>query len=231
MTHIRCSALLFDMDGVLIDSTPAVARVWSRWARAHGFPPEEVVAKAHGRPSITTVREYLPDADHEAENRIVERSEIEDLEGVVPLPGARELLDHLPRNRWTIVTSSTRPLAEARLRAAGLSIPEKLITSSDITNGKPHPEPYLKAASMLGYPAAECVVVEDVAAGIEAGRAAGARVIALPTTCNVSALKAAGANWILKDCSAISVCRVNADLHLELNEDMTRKDMVAESAR
>jgi len=75
------------------------------------------------------------------------------------------------------------------------------------------------------------VVVEDVAAGIEAGRAAGARVIALPTTCNVSALKAAGANWILKDCSAISVCRVNADLHLELNEDMTRKDMVAESAR
>ena len=231
MTHIRCSALLFDMDGVLIDSTPAVARVWSRWARAHGFPPEEVVAKAHGRPSITTVREYLPDADHEAENRIVERSEIEDLEGVVPLPGARELLDHLPRNRWTIVTSSTRPLAEARLRAAGLSIHEKLITSSDITNGKPHPEPYLKAASVLGYPAAECVVVEDVAAGIEAGRAAGARVIALPTTCNVSALKAAGANWILKDCSAISVCRVNADLHLELNEDMTRKDMVAESAR
>ena len=231
MTHIRCSALLFDMDGVLIDSTPAVARVWSRWARAHGFPPEEVVAKAHGRPSITTVREYLPDADHEAENRIVERSEIEDLEGVVPLPGARELLDHLPRNRWTIVTSSTRPLAKVRLRAAGLSIPEKLITSSDITNGKPHPEPYLKAASMLGYPAAECVVVEDAAAGIEAGRAAGARVIAFPTTCNVSALKGAGSDWILKDCSAISVCRVNADLHLELDEDFTRKDMVAESAR
>jgi len=79
---IRCSALLFDMDGVLIDSTPAVARVWRRWARAHGFQPEEVVAKAHGRPSIATVREYLPDADHEAENRIVERNEMEDLEGV-----------------------------------------------------------------------------------------------------------------------------------------------------
>ena len=218
MTHIRCSALLFDMDGVLIDSTPAVARVWSRWARAHGFPSEEVVAKAHGRPSITTVREYLPDADHEAENRIVERSEIEDLEGVVPLPGARELLDHLPRNRWTIVTSSTRPLAEARLRAAGLSIHEKLITSSDITNGKPHPEPYLKAASMLGYPAAECVVVEDAAAGIEAGRAAGARVIAFPTTQAVSDLRTAGANWVLRNCSDIKVAQHEPDLTLDLRD-------------
>lgn len=230
MTQIQCRALLFDMDGVLIDSTPAVARVWRRWARAHGFPPEEVVAKAHGRPSITTVREYLPEADHEAETRIVERDEIEDLEGVVPLPGARELLDHLPRNRWTIVTSSTRPLAEVRLQAAGLSIPEKLITSSDIAHGKPHPEPYLKAANMLGYPAAECVVVEDVVAGIESGRAAGARVIAFPTTRAVSDLRTAGANWVLRNCSAISVYRIDANLHLELNEDLTRKDMAVESA-
>src|SRR6201988_2181178 len=128
-TMIRCGALLFDMDGVLIDSTPAVARVWSRWARAHGFQPEEVVAKAHGRPSIATVREYLPDADHEAENWIVEQNEMEDLEGVIRLPGAQELLNRLPKKRWTIVTSSTRPLAEVRLRAAGLTIPKKLITS------------------------------------------------------------------------------------------------------
>ena len=123
------------MDGVLIDSTPAVARVWQKWALQHGFNPEEVVARAHGRPSITTVREYLPRADHEAENRIVERSEMEDLEGVIPLPGARELLASLPCDRWTIVTSSTRPLAEVRLRAAGLLIPRKLVTSSEVTNG------------------------------------------------------------------------------------------------
>jgi sugar-phosphatase len=162
------------------------------------------------------VREYLPDADHEAENRIVERSEIEDLEGVVPLPGARELLDHLPRNRWTIVTSSTRPLAEVRLRAAGLSIPKKLITSSDITNGKPHPEPYLKGASVLRFPPGECIVLEDAPAGIRAGRAAGARVIAFKTTAHESALREAGADWILNNCADIRLLDSGSDLKLEL---------------
>ena len=108
MTQIRCSALLFDMDGVLIDSTPAVARVWCKWAIAHNFEPDEVVARAHGRPSIVTVREYLPESDDVAEYRLVEQAEMEDLEGVAPLPGARELLKSLPADRWTIVTSSTR---------------------------------------------------------------------------------------------------------------------------
>jgi len=88
MTHVRCAALLFDLDGVLINSTPAVARVWYRWAIEHGFNPEEVVTRAHGRPSLATVRDYLPNSDHEAENLEVERREIEDLEGVIPLPGA-----------------------------------------------------------------------------------------------------------------------------------------------
>ena len=122
MTPITCSALLFDLDGVLIDSTPAVTRVWTQWAMAHGFDPDDVVRKAHGRPSIATIREYLPHADYEAENREVERREMEDLEGVVTLPGARELLLALPADRWTIVTSCTRPLAEVRLRAAKLPI-------------------------------------------------------------------------------------------------------------
>jgi mannitol-1-/sugar-/sorbitol-6-phosphatase len=152
MTEIHCAALLFDLDGVLINSTPAVARVWRRWAIEHGFNPEEVVARAHGRPSLTTVREYLPNSDHEAENREVERREIADLEGVIPLPGALDLLASLPDDRWTIVTSCTRPLAEVRIRAAGLPLPKKLITSNDITHGKPHPEPYLKGASVLGFP-------------------------------------------------------------------------------
>ena len=216
MTRVRCSALLFDLDGVLIDSTPAVTRVWRGWAIEHGFDPEEVVERAHGRPSLTTVREYLPGANHEAENREVERREIEDLVGIVPLPGARQLLESLPFHRWTIVTSCTRPLAEVRLRAAGLPIPKLLITSSDVTHGKPHPEPYQKAADALGVATDHCVVVEDVPAGIRAGKAAGARVIAFPTTIDEVSLRAAGADWVLSNCSGITASEEGDSLTLML---------------
>jgi len=209
MTKLNCAALLFDMDGVLINSTPAVARVWRQWAIEHGFNPEEVVAAAHGRPSLTTVSEYLPNADHEAENREVERREIEDLEGVIPLPGALDLLASLPADRWTIVTSCTRPLAEVRIKAAGLPLPRRFITSNDIVHGKPNPEPYQKAATMLGFPASECVVVEDVPAGIRSGKAAGARVIAFTTTVPEAILRDAGAEWVLKNCADIHLDRIH----------------------
>jgi len=219
MTQIHCAALLFDLDGVLINSTPAVARVWRGWALEHGFNPEEVVARAHGRPSLTTVREYLPDADHEAENREVERREIEDLDGVVPLPGALDLLDSLPADRWTIVTSCTRPLAEVRIRAAGLPLPKKLITSNDIIHGKPHPEPYLKGASILGFPPEECIVLEDVPAGVRAGKAAGAKVIAFKTTVLESVLRETGAEWILNNCADLRLLDRKPNLKLELTEE------------
>jgi len=215
---ISCSAVLFDMDGVLVDSTPAVARVWAKWAIQHGFEPHEVVAKAHGRPSITTVRELLPNADHEAENRLVERAEIEDLEGVVPIPGANELLAALPGNRWAIVTSSTKPLADARLRFVGLKLPACVVTSSDIVNGKPHPEPYLTAAAKLGFPAEDCIVVEDAPAGIRAGKAAGSRVIALRTTVTDTELSAAGADWFLDNCEQIAARQEAGRLCLFLDE-------------
>ena len=204
------------MDGVLIDSTPAVARVWRRWAIEHGFNPEEVVARAHGRPSLTTVREYLPNADHEAENHEVERREIGDLEGVVPLPGALDLLASLPEDRWTIVTSCTRPLAEVRIRAAGLPRPKNLITSNDIVQGKPHPDPYLKGASALGFPPTECVVLEDVPAGVRAGKAAGAKVIAFKATVQESVLRDAGADWILNNCADIRLLDSGESLKLAL---------------
>jgi mannitol-1-/sugar-/sorbitol-6-phosphatase len=222
MTKITCSALLFDMDGVLIDSTPAVTRVWRQWAIAHGFDPDGVVRKAHGRPSIATIRDYLPHSDHEAENREVERREIQDLVGVVTLPGARELLSALPQDRWTIVTSCTRPLAEVRLRAAGLPIPERLLTCNDVKIGKPDPEPYLKGASLLGISAADCVVLEDVPAGIRAGKAAGARVIACTTTVAESELRDAGADWIVEGCKSISfrVGEASHVLTLELDGDV-----------
>ncbi len=219
MTEIHCAALLFDMDGVLINSTPAVSRVWRRWALEHGFDPDEVVARAHGRPSLTTVREYLPNSDHEAENREVERREIEDLEGVTPLPGALELLASLPADRWTIVTSCTRALAEVRIRAGGLPVPKKLITSNDITHGKPHPDPYLKGASLLGFSPADCVVLEDVPAGVRSGKAAGARVIALKTTAEESVLREAGADWVLNSCADIRLLDHTQGLKLSFSEE------------
>lgn len=193
------------MDGVLIDSTPAVARVWATWAFEHGFDPQEVVRRAHGRPSISTIRDYLPHADHEAENREVERREIEDLEGIVVLPGTLDLLTSLPRDRWAIVTSCTRALAHVRIQAAGLPMPKVVLTSNDVVNGKPAPEPYVKAAAILGFPASACIVVEDVPAGIRAGKESRARVIAFRTTVTNEELRKADPDWIVDNCGAISL--------------------------
>jgi len=205
MGKIDCQGLLFDLDGVLVDSTPAVARVWTIWARKHGFDPEETVRKAHGRPSLATIRELLPNADHQQENALVERMEIEDVSDVVPLPGTLELLGSLPAERWTVVTSCTRALALVRLQVAGLPIPQKMVTSTDIVNGKPHPEPYLKGARLLGIAPQDCVVFEDAPAGIRSGKAAESRVVAFQTTESDDRLRLAGADWIVKDASAVRV--------------------------
>ena len=211
MLSIRCRGVLFDLDGVLVDSTPAVARAWAGWAREHGFEPDEVVKKAHGRPSITTIRELLPHADHAAEDREMERREIADVDGVIPLPGALELLRALPLERWAIVTSCTRALAHVRIGAARLPQPQHLVTSSDVKHGKPNPEPYLKGAQILGVPANECIVIEDAPAGIRAGKAAGASVLALRTTASDAELQQAGADWILDDCAGLFLDSSPAD--------------------
>lgn len=217
MTTIRCQAVLFDMDGVLVFSMGAVERVWSKWAIAHGFDPRVVVHAAHGRPSIETVREFLPDADSQAENREIERAEIEDLEGVVPVPGALALVNSLPADRWIVATSATLALAEVRLRAAGIPVLHNMITSGDIKRGKPDPEPYLKAAARLGFPASKCVVVEDAIAGVRSGKAARARVIALPTSTDRVQLEKAGADWVVRDCSDIAAAFDGTTLLLTLN--------------
>jgi sugar-phosphatase len=218
MTTVSTQALLFDMDGVLINSIPAVERVWSRWAAERGFNVHEVLRHAHGRPSIATLRDLLPDADHEAENRIIEQAEIDDVEGIVPLPGVKELLAALPHDRWAIVTSCTRPLAEVRIRAAGLPTPELFITANEIMHGKPNAEPYLKGAAGLGFSPEQCIVVEDALAGIASGKNAGARVIAFTTTASTDDLVAARPDWLLKDCSAIRLDGSKPDLQLALDE-------------
>jgi mannitol-1-/sugar-/sorbitol-6-phosphatase len=197
--NIHALGVLFDLDGVLVDSTPAVARCWTRWSILHGFIPDDVVRRANGRPSMVTLRELLPDADHEAENRQMERWEIEDIDGVVPLPGAMNLLQTIPPNQWAIVTSCTRPLAEVRIRAAGLPWPKQLVTSADVQRFKPDPDPYLKGAELLTLAPTHCLVVEDAPAGVRAGKAAGAAVLALRTTDTDPQLSAAGADWIVND--------------------------------
>lgn len=219
--EIRCRALLFDMDGVLVDSTPAVARVWNTWARKHGLDPDDVVRRAHGRPSIATIRELLPTADHHAEDQAVEKAEIEDLQDIVALPGTVQLLSLLPSDRFAVVTSATRPLAVARIQAAGFAVPKNLVTASDIQHGKPHPEPYLRGAAILGVAPADCVVIEDAPAGIQSGKAAGSRVLALRTTAADDELRRAGADWIVDDCSDLSLQTLTApagDLILTLPE-------------
>jgi len=207
MTRIFCSALLFDMDGVLVDSTAAVARAWSRWAIKQGMDPQFVIRTAHGRTSLVSVQELLPDATdavHLRENRWLEQAEIEDLADVVALPGAVELLDALPSSRFAVVTSATRRLAEVRLQAAGLlNFTRHLVTASDIQRSKPDPEPYLSGAAALGLPPAGCVVVEDAPSGVRAGKAAGCRVLALRTTAHDPELLASGADWIVNDCASI----------------------------
>ncbi len=208
-TEVHCRGLLFDMDGVLLDSTHAVARVWHQWAIEHGFNPQEVVRAAHGRPSISTIREYLPNSDYAEENRDVERRELADLEGVVPWPGAIELLRSLPIDQWAIVTSCTRPLAEARLVAGGLPRPKFFISSDDIKNGKPAPDPYLKGAQMLGFDPVDCIAVEDVSAGVRSAKAAGCRTIGFCTTMPAADLRNAGADWLVENCSAISLATPN----------------------
>jgi sugar-phosphatase len=182
MSSLLVKGILFDLDGVLIDSTAGVARVWRDWARRHGLDPEQTAHTAHGRRAIDTVRLLAPQLDAEDELKDLEQREIADSYDVVVFPGAAALLASLPRRRWAIVTSGTRDLATHRLQVAGLPVPELMITGSDIVHGKPHPEPYQRGAALLGEAPAQCVAVEDAPSGIRSALDAGMPVLGLPTT-------------------------------------------------
>ena len=191
MATFRCSALLFDLDGVLVDSTRSVDRQWRIWAREQGIDEEKVMALGHGVRTIDVIRAVAPHLDAEAEVRKLESREAEDHDGVAVMPGAAELVRAIPEGRWCVVTSGTRHLARARLRLAGIPIPMILITADDVANGKPHPEPYLKAAELLGVDPKECLVIEDAPAGIQSAHAGGMKVIGLTSTYPASALSEA----------------------------------------
>jgi sugar-phosphatase len=207
MPRILCRGLLIDMDGVLVDSTAAIARVWARWAARYNMDPATVTAFAHGRTSRASIQDLLPNESpevHLEEDQWMLRAEIEDIADVISLPGARELLAAVPSAQRVVVTSAARNLAEVRLRAAGVwDLVHHLVTSTDVRNGKPNPEPYLKGAVALQLPPADCVVIEDAASGTHAGKSAGARVLAIRTTSTDAELLAAGADWIANDCASL----------------------------
>ena len=181
MFELHCDAILFDLDGVLVDSSAAITRQWQRWAARHGVEMTAIERIWHGRRAIDIMREVAPHVDLIAEARALQEGETNDTEGVIAHAGALALLQALPAQAWAIATSGPRSVATARLRRAGLPIPPVFITGDDVRNGKPHPDPYLLAAQGLGIAPDRCVVIEDAVAGVAAGLAAGAQVIGVTT--------------------------------------------------
>ena len=171
-------AFLFDMDGTLLNSIAAAERVWAAWARRHGLDVEAFLGTIHGVRAIDTInRQALPGVDAQAEARGITEAEIEDVEGVLAIPGAVAFLQSLPAHRWVVVTSAPKALALRRMHAAGLVPPAVMITAEDVASGKPDPACYLLGAQRLGVPIGECLVFEDAPVGIRAGEAAGADVL------------------------------------------------------
>jgi sugar-phosphatase len=189
MPTFSCSAILFDLDGVLADSTRAVDREWRAWAERKGVDGDAIMAIAHGVRTIEVIRRVAPHLDAEAEASAIENHEAHDQQGVVVMPGAAELVRSIPLGRWGVVTSGSKLLATNRLRYCGLPVPEVLVTSDDVINGKPHPEPYLRGAEWMSVSPAECLVIEDAPAGIESARAGGMSVLGITSTYAVSALQ------------------------------------------
>ena len=181
MRTLDCDAILFDLDGVLVDSARVVVRTWHTWAERRGLDPGRFIEIAHGRRPAETLRLIAPDLDAESEAAELERIEVNDTNGILEIEGALELLDALPEGSWTVVTSGSRALASGRMRHVGLPLPERFVTADDVENGKPHPEAYLKGAEILGASPEACVVIEDAPAGVQSARAAGMRVVAVAT--------------------------------------------------
>ena len=200
---LHCRALLFDLDGVLADSTASVVHHWRAWAARHGLDGDALIRVVHGRRAIDIIREAAPALDAGAELAALAAAESADTVGVEAMPGAAALLARLPVGHWAVVTSGTRAVALARLRAGALPVPPLLVAADEIERGKPDPEGYLTAARRLTEAPADCVVIEDAPAGVAAARAAGMRCVALTTTHEAAAL--AGADLIVPTLAALRV--------------------------
>jgi sugar-phosphatase len=214
MPQFFCSAILFDLDGVLVDSTQSIVAVWTAWAQKNGLNPVKVLEIVHGRRTIEVLRVLSPNSDLEAEAQQIEAEITHQKDGTVAIPGAARLLQSLPADRWCVVTSGIGQFAEVRLQAAKLPIPRVLVASDDVVNGKPNPEPYLKGAKLLGMDPSKCVVVEDAPNGIQAGRTGGMKVIGVATTYSASEL--AEADAVVKTLERISANFIGDQISLEI---------------
>ena len=184
-------AVLFDLDGVLVESREATERVWLSWARKNGIGDEELRSAMHGVRSVEVVRALRPESDFVSDAAGIEEAQARDTEGLRAIAGAAAALSALREDRIAVVTSATRPLATARLAAVGIEPPAVMVTAEEVSRGKPDPEGYLTAAGRLGVDPAEALVVEDAPPGVEAGRAAGAAVVGVTSTHAEAELSAA----------------------------------------
>ncbi|KAG0305830.1 hypothetical protein BGZ98_003509 [Dissophora globulifera] len=209
---IRCRGLLFDMDGTLIDTTIIVERHWKNWCVEHNVDYDTLIATSHGRPSFEVLKQWAPDHLKEAYQspiyiRQLEDKVTNDVDGMILIPGATDLLKSLPRTHWAVVTSAGFDMATQRFVQTGLATPSIFVTASHVSNGKPHPEGYLSAAGQLGLDPKDCVVFEDAPAGIRAGLASGAKaVIGMNTgTMGLEHLLEAGASPVINSFDEINV--------------------------
>lgn len=213
--EIPCAAVLFDMDGVLVDSRAVVKRTWRRWCERTGMDETAVLSASHGRRTMDTLREVAPRLDRETEAEWLEEAELSDRDGIVAIAGAQALTSGVPNSRWAVVTSAGRELALRRLDWTDLPVPRSLVAAEDVSRGKPSPEGYLRAADDLGVDPPSCIVIEDSPAGIEAARAAGARVLGLTTTHDPSELQVA--ELLLPDLVGIEVRTRGGDFVLGIH--------------
>lgn len=191
MLALTCKAILFDLDGTLVESNSFIERLWQDWGRQHGIAPQYMSEVMHGRRAREIIHIVAPHLPIKEEAYAMETAEISNMEGMQAYRGARGLLDTLPRKQWAIVTSGTLRVASARLNYARLPTPEVFITADDVKAGKPAPDGYLLAAKRLNVSPADCVVVEDAPAGIQAGKAAGMKVIGIASSLQKEALSQA----------------------------------------
>ena len=212
---VQCAAVLFDMDGTLVDSTAVVERCWERWSLQHGIPLADVLRFSHGRPTLQTMEHFRHGEDHSRDAAEMLQSEVGETDGVAAIAGANAAVLACAQGKWAVVTSAPRELAEVRLKAAGIPIPEVLVSVEQVQRGKPDPESFLRAAELLNVAPADCLVFEDTGPGVEAGLRAGMQVIGLLTTVARDQL---GCEHVIRDFRDIRVTPHETGFEVEVSE-------------